>query len=125
MQWWTGLDFQHPGWLIVLYAVLIIWFKNTAKNSVVILLPLGLLVITTLGIFCGWVFGMHYATIWLGILALDFLSLLGVMSIEKNATNTSGASGWITFAWLILHIQLITLLMLGKGACWLWPHVIH
>ncbi len=119
------MNYQPLIWLIMAYGVLLLWYFSTSRKSVYSLLPLGLMVISTLTALLYWLFGQNYLYLWLGVVLLDLLSLLGVMGMEKSADKVSGASGWSTFGWLLIHLQLMFLLLAAKGAWWLWTYFTH
>jgi len=100
------LDSQYILCFVSIYVVLTILAFIYSKKTILFLFILGLLILNTISMLCYWVFGQHYAIYWLSIIAIDFLILLGALNMEKSATTVNGASGWVCFGWLMVHIQV-------------------
>ncbi len=84
-----------------------------------ILLPIALL-------FIGWIWLLHFPWSWLFkvILFLDVLAVILVLFAEYQASSVNGAGGWMTFAFMILHLYAAVVIGIVRLLLWLWESVL-
>jgi hypothetical protein len=82
------------------------------------MLPIVLLVLVLMGF---WLSVLHFPWGWVTylVMGLEIFTATIVFSMEFQAQNIGGASGWGSFGWLGFNLGLALLLGLLRAALWL------
>lgn len=84
------------------------------------------ILLTVALLFIAWVWLLHFPWSWVlkTTIVMEILAVAFVVLCEYSGREVDGASGWITFVYLILHAYAAVILGVMRLLVWLWQYVI-
>lgn len=73
-------------------------------------------------LFVGWLALLGFPWPW--AIPLELLAMLVVLGMEYSARDVGGASGWMTFAYLLGHTWLFGGALLLRLLLWAWHRLV-
>ena len=99
--------------------------QNKSGRELQVLGQLSKILLTVALLFIAWVWLLHFPWSWVlnTMIVMEIFAVAFVLLCEYQGSEVNGASGWISFAYLILHAYVAVILGVMRLLLWLWQYV--